>query len=373
MAANIATDSQGNAMIASFREPCWHGQGVVFQDEVSGQEMLKLAHLDWDVLETPVYANTGKMVSKPVGWDTVADKEIMGNVLDNIQPQEIPGIKAVYRGDTGKTLGIVGDKFKVFQNAAMIEMFENLVNGHKIQYHTAGGLGDGQSVWVLAKIPDLKLDIGGDELEQYMLIRNGHTGNMSLACFPTICRVVCQNTLSAANSSFRERLKKNNKKQDVHTGYAIRHTTNMLAGVKAVEAAYAAMLGDFTITKEMFELMMGKSVNTEMKNSFFEFILDPSKDETEIAKEISKRGETRRTNRLEILENLYESPTNQTKAAKDTVWGLYNVLVEYCDFHRATRCTSDVGEDTCKFESAMFGSGKSLKDLGFAKAMELVG
>lgn len=373
MAANLATDSKGNAMIASRNVLPWHGQGQVFTDDVNGQDMLKRAHLDWDVLETPVFANTGIMTAKATGWDAATDTAIITNVLDNVQPTEIPGMKAVYRGDTGKTLGVVGDKFKVFQNGEMIKMFENLVNGHKIQYEVAGGLGDGQSVWVLAKVPDLKLDIGGDEMEPYMLIRNGHIGNMTLACFPTLVRVVCANTISAANSSFRERLKKNGKKQDVHTGYAIRHTTNMLAGVKAVEAAYAAMLGDFTITKEMFELMMGKSVNIEMKNSFFDFILDPTKDELESAKEISKRGETRRSNRLEILETLYESETNQTKAAKDTVWGLYNVLVEYCDFHRSTRCTSDADENSCKFESAMFESGKSLKDLGFAKAMELVG
>ena len=371
MAANIATSSNGTAMVASRNELPWHGQGTVFTEDVSGQEMLKLAHLDWDVLESPVFANTGTMVSKPVGWDVEADKEIMGNVLDNVQPREIPNIKAVYRGDTGNTLGVVGSDFKVFQNSSMIQMFENLVNGHKIQYEVAGGLGKGEAVWILAKIPDLKLDIGGDEMEQYMLIRNGHIGNMTLAVFPTAVRVVCQNTIRIANAGFRERVKKNNKKQDVHTGYAIRHTTNMLNAVKAVEAAYAAMLGDFTITKEMFELMMAKSVTTDMKNSFFDFIIDPTKDESDKAKEISKKGETRRNNRVEILEKLYESPTNQTAASRNTVFGLYNVAVEYIDFHRGTRCTDGVDAGTCKFESAMFGSGASLKDAVFGKALEL--
>ena len=160
MAANLATDSKGNAMIASRNVLPWHGQGQVFTDDVNGQDMLKRAHLDWDVLETPVFANTGIMTAKATGWDAATDTAIITNVLDNVQPTEIPGMKAVYRGDTGKTLGVVGDKFKVFQNGEMIKMFENLVNGHKIQYEVAGGLGDGQSVWVLAKVPDLKLDIG---------------------------------------------------------------------------------------------------------------------------------------------------------------------------------------------------------------------
>ena len=118
MAANLASDANGNAMIASKNILPWHQQGTLFTEDVNGKEMLKLAHLDWDVLETPVYANTGKMVQKATGWDAVTDTAIMSNVLDNITQVAIPDKKAVYRGDTGNVLGIVGSDFKVFQNAS---------------------------------------------------------------------------------------------------------------------------------------------------------------------------------------------------------------------------------------------------------------
>jgi hypothetical protein len=207
-----------------------------------------------------------------------------------------------------------------------------------------------------------------------MLIRNGHIGNMTLACYPTGVRVVCQNTMTIANAGFRERIGKgkNKRKMDVHTGYAIRHTANMMESVRIVEKAYADLLGDFRLTEEMFNAMVGKQFNTEMKNSFFSFVVDPLKDEAERAKELSKGALTRQNNKLETLEKLLIAETNQTAASKGTVFGLYNTAVEYIDFHRGTRCTDGSAESECKFESAMFGSGAALKDAVFTKAMELV-
>lgn len=372
MAANLATDINGNAMMVSLRENPWHSQGVVIQEEVTGKEMLKLAHLDWDVLETPVYANTGIMTNKATGWDQATDTPIMSNVLDNIKQVEIPDKKAVYRGDTGNVLGIVGTDFKVFSNMQMIELFENLSRGHKIQYQTAGGIGNGSTIFILATIPDLKLDIGGDDVQPYMAITNGHVGNRTLTVAPIFTRIVCANTLALATQEFRNNVRKNKGKKDVNTGYSIRHTSRMEIAVKEVENAYGNMLEDFRLSKETFEAMMNVKVTTDMKNRFFDFIVDPTKDETEKAKELSKSGETRRSNRKEMLERLYESPTNQTPASKDTVWGLYNSIIEYVDHMRETRNCSNESDATCRFESAMFGSGKALKDVAFVKALELI-
>jgi phage/plasmid-like protein (TIGR03299 family) len=296
----------------------------------------------------------------------------MSNVLDNITPKEVPGIKTIYRGDTGQPMGVVGNTYKIFQNYEMIELFENLANGHKIIFETCGALNIGETVWCMARIPDLKLDIGGDELNTYMFISNGHIGNRTLTVAGSTTRIVCQNTLTIATQEFRNRLKKNGGRKNPNTGYAIRHTTNMHLAIKEVEQAYASLLVDVSLTKEMFEAMMKTPVTTVMKNRFFDFIVDPTKDETDSAKEISKRGETRRNNKKEELEKLYESATNQTPASKNTVWGLYNCVTEMVDHTRQTRCAENKEENSCRFESSMFGSGKDLKDIAFSKAMELV-
>ena len=124
MAANLALTSDNQVMMASYRQNPWHNSGTIFQEEVSGSEMLKLAHLDWDVLESPVYTQVGTMTQKATGWDAPTDTPIITNVLENIRQVEIPGIKSVYRGDTGNPLGVVGQDFRVFQNSEMIKLFE---------------------------------------------------------------------------------------------------------------------------------------------------------------------------------------------------------------------------------------------------------
>src|SRR6185369_1435084 len=165
MSANIAT-IDGKAAFVSLRENPWHGQGTVIQDEVSGKEMLKLAHMDWDVVESPVFTTIKK-----------ADGS-----LDSVP---VPNKKAIYRSDSGEVLGITGEDYQTFQNSEMIDFFEGLVKGKKIIYETAGALGAGESVWVMARIPDLSMAIKGDDILSYMLIRTGHIGNLNLACHPT--------------------------------------------------------------------------------------------------------------------------------------------------------------------------------------------
>ena len=50
MAHLLEQSETGETAFASFREPAWHQLGTVFNEEVTTNEMLKLAHLDnWNV------------------------------------------------------------------------------------------------------------------------------------------------------------------------------------------------------------------------------------------------------------------------------------------------------------------------------------
>ena len=305
---------------------------------------------------------------KPIGWNDELDKPIMGRELIDNGTMTVPGKKVVYRSDTGLPLGIVGSGFEVFQNTEIIDFFEGLVGDNKIIYETAGGLGDGESIWVMAEIPDLRIDVKGDESVPYMLIRNGHIGNACLACFPTMVRVVCANTVRAANKEFTE----NKKRHGVNTtnaGYEIKHTRNMRDVVARVQKSYQACLGDLKLTEEMFNAMAGIQVTTEMKNKFFEFLVDPTKDES---KEVSKLKASRQENKIAAFEKLYESPTNQLPGTRNTVYSLLNVATEFIDHERSTRCGEGEDDKTCRFESAMFGSGEKLKAQAMDYLLQLV-
>jgi phage/plasmid-like protein (TIGR03299 family) len=342
MAHNLATAANGKKMFASLRELPWHNHGTVFQEELTGAEMLKVAGLDYQVRTSEMYFDSVK-----------AD----GTVLNRMK---IEGRKAVYRDDTGQDLGVVGEDYEVFQNHEVVDFFEGLVNGSKIIYETAGGLGKGELVWILARIPDLKLDVKGDEILPYMLINNGHTGNSPLCCYPTTVRVVCANTLKAASKEFRENRKKKGR-NNIHSGYRIKHRKNMRDIVAEVQKSYEACIDDFNKTNELFLALANRNFTNEERKKFFEFVASPSSAAEEDKADVSSRKQTMMENKVDILEKISEYQTNTTVATRGTFFGLLNTATEYIDHERATRCTDDKDESYCKFESSMYGTGDRLK------------
>jgi phage/plasmid-like protein (TIGR03299 family) len=366
MSANLAQTQDGKTMFVSLREMPWHKQGTVIQDEVSGPEMLKLAHLNWDVAEAPTLAQIKRRVA--TGWDAATDAPIF-SIQDEVVP--VPFKKTIYRPDTAQVLGVVGEDYVPFQNSQLIDFFEGLVQGKKIVYECAGALGVGESVWVLARIPDLSIAIKGDDINSYMLIRTGHIGNYNLACFPTKVRVVCANTMAAASQEFAGRRKAHGK-NTVNAGYKIRHTSGMHKAVADVQNAYQSMMEDFARTKELYEILAGREVTVSEVQAYFEKMVSAKSEEEAVTALKSKAAQTRKDNKVQELQKLWEAPTNQT-GTKNTAFSLYNTFVEYIDHEKSTRCVGDSkDESTCRFESSMFGAGAKQKDDALVEALALV-
>ena len=364
MAHNLATNEDGSAKFVSLRENPWHGLGTVINEEVSGAEMLKLAGLDYTIHSAPVFAEA-------VSSEPAVDSDGNMTSIDRVIRLQDGSKKMIYRGDNNEVLGTVGADYEIYQNSEIISFFDGLVAGHQITYETAGALGNGSRVWVLASIPELTMAINGDEHKRYMQIRTGHDGSMALACHPTDIRVVCQNTMNAANRAFINALRENRKAgrgADITTGYIIKHTRNMRDTVAKVQAAYAKVIEDFATTTELYKLLAGRPVTNAEVIDYFKACLkiDDEKVST------SKRGATRASNRLDELNAIYESPTNQT-ANRNTAYAAMQTVVEWIDHARGTRCTTEGKSDAaCRFESANFGSGANEKQRAMELALALV-
>lgn len=112
---------------------------------------------------------------------------------------------ATIREDTNTTLGVVGSKYGVVQNNKAFEFIDIITSGElngtqQPVIETAGILGDGERVYVTAKMPS-KLFIDGDDsegIDDYILFTNSHDGSGAVTILFTPLRVICQNTLNAA-------------------------------------------------------------------------------------------------------------------------------------------------------------------------------
>lgn len=153
----------------STREKPWHGLGTVIREAPASEEALRLAGLDWNVVQESIYTPFR---------------------------EKIEGFKANVRDTDRKVLGVVSDRYKVVQNVEAFSFTDELL-GHGVRYETAGSLSGGRRVWLLARLPREYI-IAGERISPYLVFSNTHDGSGSVKVAVTPVRVVCNNTLNLA-------------------------------------------------------------------------------------------------------------------------------------------------------------------------------
>lgn len=163
------------------RRPAWHGLGKVIQDAPTSEEALKIACLDWEVVQEDIYR------SRP-------NPEYPALTMT----EPISGYKANIRQDIGTVLGVVSKGYTVVQNKEAFS-FTDLLLEEGVTYESAGSLQGGKRVWMLARLPETS--ILGDAVVPYLVFSNGHDGRNAVKVAITPVRVVCANTLNLALES----------------------------------------------------------------------------------------------------------------------------------------------------------------------------
>ena len=155
------------------REKPWHGLGTMVAEAPDSTAALRLAGLDWNVIQKDIMTAGGNSA--------------------------IPGFKANVRDTDGSVLGIVTDRYRVVQNAEAFSFTDALL-GEGVRYETAGSLQGGRRTWILARLPHQYI-INGEEISPYLVFMNAHDGSGAIKAAMTPVRVVCQNTLNLALST----------------------------------------------------------------------------------------------------------------------------------------------------------------------------
>lgn len=321
MTANVQT-------MAYYGEMPWHGLGTAVPKGVTAKEMIRAAGMDWLVELRP--ARGAKQINRKGEYSRY---EVVRIPRQNAQETEV-------------LLGVVSRRYQLLQNIEAFEFFDPIIGEEKAYFETAGTLGDGERIWVMARMPDAMQIVPGDECLKYLLLSNTHSGEGSVIAKFTSVRVVCQNTLMMAM-------------EDGQKAYRVRHSKMMSFRLHELAEFLAITQEVFLKAEECFRRMAKIEMSGDRLDKYFEAVY-PRRESPKTTKE--------RPNRWGILRETFEGqPDLQMPGVRGTLWGAYNAITRFEDYKQPQQ----EEQPDQRLERTWFGGGADIKFKALEKAKEL--
>lgn len=327
MAHELATIRNKTAMFYADGVP-WHKLGTQLEGRATSREAIKAASLDWKVFKEPLYIKVGSRY------------------------QLVPGHFATVRADPDKpkmpqVLGVVGATYTPLQNEDAFDWFDSIVGKEAAIFETAGALGNGERVWMLAKLPGYIRVAKDDIVNKYLLLSNSHDGKSGVQVKFTPIRVVCQNTLTMALQEGRT--------------ITIRHTRSVEEDLKQAQTNLGIINDRFVKIEKEFTRLQKTAVNTALITSYLQTVFpDPTNMDDQSA---LKRSVEMREQSMGLFET---GRGNSLSDVRGTLWAAYNGVTEFVDYNMGKRTTPEG-----RLDSAWFGNGYLIKVRAFRIALEL--
>ncbi len=314
----------------------WHGLGIEVAPDLTPEEMLKAAQLEWTVTKRPAYTLTDPQWHEDVGV------------------MQADGHHFITRDSDNRILSHCGDDYIPIQNEDIFKFFKKFTEAGHMTMDTAGSLRDGAEIWGLAKIAaDFKL-AGGDEVKGYLLINQPHVAGKAMTIKFTPIRVVCNNTLTMALA-------------DGGAAFRMPHIKEFDTSVQsAAEEALGLSERRVKEFQEQAEFLASKQFKSESLMNYIAELYQPSilvekakaaNDDFIIQEHFNKTSEL-------VLSSVDLSPGASMKSAKGTWWGALNGAT-YVEDHQ--RRSTAVGNS---LHSAWFVAAANRKAKALNKALE---
>jgi phage/plasmid-like protein (TIGR03299 family) len=288
----------------------------------------------------------------------VAAVDAEGNMLygSDGRPVIIEDSRATIRSNPdGSFRGIstVGTRYVVQQNREVLEravsvarIMQGLRDDDTIRVDACGSIGGGREFFATIHLGTNIIDPSGisDQLDEYLIVRNGHDGKTPITFVNTPIRAVCKNAVLVAVNEAQRRV-------------TARHTKNADEVVND-GMAVAQQWSDLSRkTKQIAERM----IQIPVRNN--DTVVATA--ETILSRGAGKKSRKHLDATVEAIVNLYSSNRNSAKYGKNG-WSLYNSVVEYLDHEREASAT-DRAETT--MDSTSWVSKKKLATAEYVLAL----
>lgn len=291
------------------------------EDCKTSEDVIKKSGLDFNVEKCSVIAKT-----------PYKENEIdpdYGYVLNGDTYMHCPDYHALYRTDNNCTLGIVKNRYNIVQNIEAFKFFDDAIGKNEAVWQTAGAFGNGERVFVSAKLPNY-ISVHGDPVETYLVFTNSHDGKSGVKILFTPIRVVCLNTLNAAintSSNF----------------VSFRHTSSVHDNISTAHEILGICKQKNEVLKEAFTKMRDTKVKDNAASDFFAKLI-LSENEYELMHQTGYNVEkiesygyniaeatgisTRKLNIMRSMHDYYFNGIGQQDIL-GTHWGVYNAITGY--------------------------------------------
>lgn len=309
----------------------WTGRhfGTDVSDCHTAQEVMEKANLNWTVDKCPLVAKMPFNLARAKHINDESESGLFsfgGNMF-----QECPNAFATYRTDWNIPLGIVKNRYEVVQNSDAFAFFNDAIGEDKALWQTAGAFGNGERIFVSAKLPD-DIRVNGDKIDTYLVFTSNHDGNGGITILFTPIRVICQNTLNAALRT-----------TDCYITF--KHTQNVHEKLIGAKEILGITKQQTEATTELYEAMAKQTyTDDEIKEALVKLYLN-SAEFAALMEYDSKFGvnkllqknyytlestkiSTRKANMLAAIYDYYQNGIGQENIL-GTGWGLYNAITGY--------------------------------------------
>lgn len=335
MAHNLNIENGKVAMMWVGQVP-WHGLGTHLKEPPTAEDAIKAANLDWEVGLKPLYCGDGEhFYEYPLNRKAIVRLDKWG------QPDCVP-------------FGMVGNEYQVLQNQDAFSFFDPILATGMVTLETAGALGAGERVWVMARLKD-DVDIAKDDaIQRYILLTTGHDGRTAVQIRFTPVRVVCQNTLTMSLATG----------SDFAKAY---HVPGMKGLLQDAQLGIEAILTSFKELEANFRRMVGCKLDKQLLEKYLDGVFpDPPRRKNENDSSFQRqlaRVEQIRTHAKQLFDN---GKGNTAPPVKGTLWAAYNGIIEMLD-HK-----SPYKDRYHRLESVWFGDAQQTKQAAYNVAVGML-
>jgi len=271
----------------------------------TAEAMLEAAYANFDVVTTRVAIcdDQGQPIRNPDG----------SYVL-------VPDSRATVRVNADGTfdgLATVGTRYVVQQNRECLDYALAIVGASSgdAVVDTCGVLNGGREFFSSLDLGALVIDPMGinDQIERYLLVRNGHDGKTAITFANTSIRAVCKNTVILGMKQARR-------------VFTARHTRNADRAIEQANDVLRISRAWATQFTETANLLLSTKVTPKVMDEVLDVVFP-------IASQPTERQQKNRDNVIAIVKAVYLNENNAKNYGANG-WSTVNAIGEYLDHYR---------------------------------------